>query len=179
MHLFFFPPSVNKVSSSRSLPPLLSYLLPYLQATTEQSDGDESHGSVVVVPFLFLIRSVCVWWQPVLSWVPVLGDGRWSCLRAARLFCGLAGPAQPVSPHDDHRADVQYNLLGAVRPTHVSPLTSLPRCLFEDLTGKVCVSPRSGCWVGLGLSAKVSSAARRSVCHWEKNESVWAQDTPH
>lgn len=41
-----------------------------------------------------------VLWQPVLA--PVLGDSHSSCLGAACLFFGLAGPAQPVSPHDDH-----------------------------------------------------------------------------
>lgn len=41
-----------------------------------------------------------VWWQPVLG--PVLRDSRSSCLGAACLFSGLAGPAQPVSLHDDH-----------------------------------------------------------------------------
>lgn len=57
----------------------------------EQSDGDASRGAVVFL---------AVWWQPVPS--SVLLDSHWSCLAAACLFSGLAGPAQPASPHDDH-----------------------------------------------------------------------------
>ena len=42
---------------------------------------------------------LAVWW-PVLD--VFLTDSHWSCLGAACFFSGLAGPAQPVSPHDDH-----------------------------------------------------------------------------
>ncbi|TNN51403.1 hypothetical protein EYF80_038376 [Liparis tanakae] len=45
----------------------------------------------------------------------------------------LAGPAQPVRLHDDHRLTLQHNLLGAVRLTHISPLTSLALPPFGSL----------------------------------------------
>lgn len=89
------PGSPRFFLSQQTLTPLISYLLPYLQATTEQSDGDESHGAVFLV----------AWWQPVLG--PFLSDSRSSCLGASCLFPGLAGPAQPVSLHDDHWLTVQ------------------------------------------------------------------------
>lgn len=63
-----------------------------MEQSDGESDGDESHGTVG----FFLV----VWWQPVLG--PVLSDSCLSCLGAACLFSVLAGPAQPVSPHDDH-----------------------------------------------------------------------------
>lgn len=52
-----------------------------------ESDGDESHGTLVF--FFFFV----VWWQPVLD--PVLSDSCLSCLglEAACLFSVLAGPA--------------------------------------------------------------------------------------
>lgn len=38
-------------------------------------------------------------------------------------------------------ADIQYNLLGAVRLTHISPLTSSPRCLLKSWQTHICYHP--------------------------------------
>lgn len=75
----------------------------------EQSDGDESHGAVVRArpPVCVYARALLhylfsLWWRSSLSGVLFSVTVARAVCEAARLFPVLAGPAQPVSPHDDH-----------------------------------------------------------------------------
>lgn len=129
------------------LPLLVSYLLPYLQATSELSDEDESHDAVCVF-FLFIIK----WHGGSLSWVPFCPH--WvlqsSCLGAAAAAFSPAAWLAPPQPPCQHPwwslADMQSNLLGAVRPSYIKPLTSPPCYLLMSwwglhvlLWGTVCL----------------------------------------
>lgn len=85
----FLPMSTNSFPLTRLLPSF-----PISFPISKQRWSRVMEMSHVVLWFL------AVWWQPVPS--PVLFDSHWSCLAAACLFSGLAGPAQPASPYDDH-----------------------------------------------------------------------------
>lgn len=90
--LFPLYSSANKISSSHFLSEIASSLLPFPISRQRWSRVMEmSH---------MLLWFLVVWWQSVLN--PVLCDSDNNCLRAASLYCGLAGPAQPVNLHDDH-----------------------------------------------------------------------------
>ncbi|CAF91091.1 unnamed protein product, partial [Tetraodon nigroviridis] len=60
----------------------------------------------------------------------VVSDG----LGASPLSSVLAGPTQPVSSHDAHRLTLQYDLLGAVTPPHISHFASSQRFPVEVIT---------------------------------------------
>lgn len=119
----FLPQSTNSLPLTPP-PPLTSYLLPYLQATAAQSDGesdgDESHGAMVLSGVVAACPGSCPQWQSL--------ELSGSCLP----FLWPGWPSSACQPPWWSLADIQYNLLGAVRPTHISPLTSLPRCLLQS-----------------------------------------------
>lgn len=108
--------------------PLVSRRPAYLQATKQQSDGDESHGTL---DLFFSFPSALVL---------AARDACLSCLGASRLSSILAGPTQPVSSHDAHRLTLQYNLLGAVTPPHISHFTSSQWFPIEVITETSCVT---------------------------------------
>lgn len=118
----FLPQSTNTLP----LAPLLFLLLPYLQATMEQadgeSDGDESHGAV---GFFFsgvvaACPGSCSQWQ--------LLELSGSCLP----FLRPGWPSSACQPPWWSLADIRCNLLGAVMLAHISHLTSLQCCLLKS-----------------------------------------------
>lgn len=81
--------------TTNSLP--LARLLPSLPASFPIS---RQRWSRVMEMSHMVLWFLAVRWQPVPS--RVVFDSHWSCLGTVCLFSGLARPAQPASPHDDH-----------------------------------------------------------------------------
>ena len=86
---------------------------------------------------------------------------RWQSLELSGSCLPFLRPGWPSSacqPPWWSLSDIQYNLLGAVRPTHISPLTSLPRCLLKSWRRLHALPCGAAAGAELGLSVKTLGA---------------------